>query len=93
VVGGGSPVELLKRYSTRISTLHLKDFKRTAEPVTVASPPPPAELGQGTIDFHPIFAAAKRANIKHYFVEQEGYDMPVWEALKIDSDYMKNLQA
>lgn len=93
VVGGGSPVELLKRYPTRISMLHVKDFKRTAEPASVAYPPPAAELGQGTIEFHPIFAAAKRANIKHYFVEQEGYDMPMWEALKIDADYMKNLQA
>lgn len=93
VVGGGSPMDLLKRYPTRISMLHVKDFKRTAGTVSVASPPPAAELGQGTIDFHQIFAAAKRANIRHYFVEQEEYDMPVWEALKIDADYMKNFQA
>jgi sugar phosphate isomerase/epimerase len=93
MVGGGNPVELLKRYPTRISMLHVKDFKPTSKPASVAYPPPPSELGQGTTDFHPIFAAAKRANIKHYFVEQEGYDMPVWEALKIDADYMKRLQA
>jgi sugar phosphate isomerase/epimerase len=93
VVGGGNPVELLKQYSTRISMLHVKDFKPTTEPASVVNPPPPAELGQGTIDFRPIFAAAKKANIKHYFVEQEGYDMPVFEALRIDADYMKKLKA
>jgi len=38
-----------------------------------------------------VFAAAKRANIRHYFVEQEGFDMPPLEALKIDEEYMKNL--
>jgi sugar phosphate isomerase/epimerase len=93
VVGGGSPVDLLKRYPTRISMLHVKDFKETAEPASVTAPPPAAELGRGTIDLRPIFAAAKRANIKHYFVEQEGYDMPVWEELKIDAGYMKNFRA
>jgi sugar phosphate isomerase/epimerase len=93
VVGGGDPVELLKQYPTRISMLHVKDFKPATEPASVVKPPPSAELGQGTIDFHPVFAAAKKANIKHYFVEQEGYDMPVFEALKIDADYMKNFKA
>ena len=62
-------------------------------PASVGSEPTPAELGQGTIDYHPIFAAAKKNNIKHYFVEQEGYDMPMFESLKIDADYMKNLNA
>jgi sugar phosphate isomerase/epimerase len=93
VVGGGDPVELLKQYPTRISMLHVKDFKPATEPASVVKPPPSAELGQGTIDFHPVFAAAKKANIKHYFVEQEGYDMPIFEALKIDADYMKNFKA
>ncbi len=93
VVGGGSPVHYLKRYPTRISMLHVKDFKPASEPVSVVHPPPAAELGRGTSDFHVIFAAASKANIKHYFVEQEGYDMPMFEALKIDADYMKRMTA
>ncbi|HWZ51908.1 MAG TPA: sugar phosphate isomerase/epimerase [Granulicella sp.] len=90
-VGGGDPVHFLKSFPTRISMLHIKDFKRTEKPASVIAPPPPAELGQGTVDFRRIFAAAKKANIKHYFVEQEGFDMPALEALKIDVDYMKAL--
>jgi sugar phosphate isomerase/epimerase len=96
VVGGGNPVELLKRYPTRISMLHVKDFKRPATAASggsAAAEPTPAELGQGTIDYHPIFAAASQANIKHYFVEQEAYDMPVFQSLRIDAQYMKNLNA
>jgi sugar phosphate isomerase/epimerase len=90
MVGGGSAVDYLNRYPARISMLHVKDFKKTDKPASVLEPPPAAELGLGTADYHPIFAAAKKANIKHYFVEQEAFDRPPMDALKIDADYMKN---
>ncbi len=91
-VGGGDPVAYLRKYPKRISMLHIKDFKHTDHPASVTDPPPAAELGQGTIDFRPIFEAAKGGNIKHYFVEQEQFDMPPMQALKIDADYMRNLK-
>jgi sugar phosphate isomerase/epimerase len=59
--------------------------------VTPATAPNSTELGHGTIDYHPIFEAAKKANIKHAFVEQEEFDMPEMEALKIDADYLQKL--
>ena len=90
VVAGQNPVNLLTRYPTRISMLHVKDFKMTPA-VTPANAPPSTELGHGTIDYHSIFEAAKKANIKHAFVEQEEFDMPAMEALKIDADYMRAL--
>jgi len=31
-----------------------------------------AELGHGVVDYKPIFAAAKKAGLQHYFAEQEG---------------------
>ncbi len=92
-VGGGDPVDYLKRYPSRISMLHVKDFKKTDKPASVVAPPPAAVLGTGTEDFHRIFAAATKVNIKHYFVEQEEFDRPPMEALKADADYMKNLKA
>jgi sugar phosphate isomerase/epimerase len=91
-VGGGDPAHYLREYPTRISMLHIKDFKHTDKPASVIAPPPPAELGTGTVNFRAIFEAANKANIKHYFVEQEGFDMPAWDALKIDADYMKNFR-
>jgi sugar phosphate isomerase/epimerase len=93
MVGGGSAVDYLTRYPTRISMLHVKDFKKTDKPATVLNPPPAADLGTGTADYHPIFAAAKKANIKHYFVEQEEFYEPPMVALKIDADYMKAFPA
>ena len=92
VVGGGDPVALLKKYPQRISMLHVKDFKVGVpsgnEPDTIE------ELGRGTIDYAPIFAAAANTgNIKHVFVEQEAFNVPPMESLKIDVDYMKKLGA
>jgi sugar phosphate isomerase/epimerase len=83
VVGGGDPVALLKKYSNRVSMLHVKDFQPGV------TPPHAAQLGQGRIDYKPIFAAAKSAHIKHYFVEQEEFDIPWQEALRIDAEYLK----
>jgi sugar phosphate isomerase/epimerase len=90
---GEKPVDLLSRYATRIKMLHVKDFKMGHG--VVASPVPPStELGHGVIDYRPIFETAKRAgNIEHIFVEQEEFDMPMMEALKIDADYMRALPA
>jgi sugar phosphate isomerase/epimerase len=91
MVGGANPVDYLRRYPTRISMLHVKDFKHTDKPASVLEPPPAAELGRGTVDYRPVFEAAKKADIKHYFIEQEAYDIPPLEALRIDADYMKQL--
>jgi sugar phosphate isomerase/epimerase len=87
-VAGYSPAEYLTKYPTRISMLHVKDFdlKNRKEPLQST------ELGHGTIDYRPIFEAAKKAHITHYFVEQEEFDMPPLEAIKIDAEYMRNLK-
>jgi sugar phosphate isomerase/epimerase len=87
VAGGGNPVELLSKYPTRFSLLHVKDLKP-------ADPQGPekrvsTELGHGVIDFKPIFAEARKVGIRYAIVEQEDFDMPIPEALKIDFDFMK----
>ena len=89
-VGGGDPVAYLKQYSTRISMLHMKDFKPKE---AGEEHPKAAELGQGTIDYKMIFAAANRAQIKHCFVEQEAFNMAPMESLKVDAEYVKALPA
>lgn len=94
IVGGGDPIELFRQYPTRISMLHVKDFKRIASPDPESDPPPAAELGQGVIDYRPIFAAAAQTgHIRHCFVEQEEFDMPAMQSLNIDADYMRKLRA
>ena len=91
VVGGKSPVDYLTRYPSRFSMLHVKDFKMGGGAYTNSEPPPSTELGRGSIDYRPIFEAAKKAPLKHAFVEQEAFDMSPMEALKIDADYMHAL--
>ena len=90
IVGGQSPVNYLARHSGRFSMLHIKDFKR-GEPVTSRPPPTPTELGRGSIDYRLIFRAAVKAHIRHCFVEQEAFDVPPMESLKIDAEYVRNL--
>ena len=89
-VGGADPARYLRQHPTRISMLHVKDFKATAAATTTEGAVA-AELGQGTVDFHALFAAADRSAIKHCFIEQEQFTGPPLEALKIDADYMRSL--
>lgn len=71
--GGGNPVELMKRYTTRWKLMHVKDMRKgtkkdrtglTAEENDVA-------LGTGEIDLRAILKQAKKIGIKHYFIEDE----------------------
>jgi sugar phosphate isomerase/epimerase len=88
-VGGGDPVEYLRNFPKRISMLHVKDFQKK-EPGKAE--PKIAELGQGAIDYRPIFAEAEKGgNIRHIFVEQEGFTIPWKDSLKVDADYMRKL--
>jgi sugar phosphate isomerase/epimerase len=93
-VAGHDPVELFKKYPHRISMLHVKDFHLPPNPSPEAREEAQVtELGRGTIDYKPIFAeAAKTQKITHAFVEQEGFDIPWQESLKVDADYLKALK-
>jgi sugar phosphate isomerase/epimerase len=75
VVGGRDPRDYFRRYPHRFPMIHVKDFlptPRAGGGPSVAPEHPGAELGHGMIDYRPIFAAAEKAGLKHYFVEQEG---------------------
>jgi sugar phosphate isomerase/epimerase len=86
IIGGQDPVKILKQYPKRIVMLHVKDFKDNKEPSV--------ELGTGSIDYVPIFAAAAATGrIKHAFVEQEEFQGPIMEALGVDAQYMKKHHA
>jgi sugar phosphate isomerase/epimerase len=90
IVGGGNPIEYLRNYPTRISMLHVKDFKGAETPPSNLNRP--VELGKGTIDYGPILhEAAKTGSVKHCFVEQEAFNVPPMQSLKIDADYMRSL--
>ncbi len=88
VIGGQKPEDYLTRYAERYSMLHIKEFRLEGWQPGMA--PVSTEMGRGSIDYASIFAAAKKARIKHIFVEQEQFpDMPAMEALKVDADWLK----
>jgi sugar phosphate isomerase/epimerase len=95
-VAGHDPVEYLHKFPDRYKMLHIKDFKKGFTPTsklgeTGDGAPVATELGRGSIDYAPIFKAAK--HIDHIFVEQEPpfKEMPALEAMKVDYDYLHNL--
>ena len=92
-VAGQDPVTLMKKYPHRFSMLHVKDFHLPAN-ISFATHEEAkvTELGRGSIDYRPIFAqAAENQKITHAFVEQEAFDIPWQESLKVDANYLKNL--
>jgi len=58
------PVDLFKKYPGRFPLWHVKDMDNTDKHYFT-------EVGNGTIDFKSIFANAKTAGMKHFFVEQD----------------------
>lgn len=71
--GGGDPVKLLNKYGSRWKLMHLKDLKKgTPKDLTGhTSQENDVPLGTGEINIPEILKAAKKAGIKHYFIEDE----------------------
>jgi sugar phosphate isomerase/epimerase len=61
---GKDPVALFKKHPGRYVMWHVKDMDKTEKKHFT-------EVGNGTIDFKRIFANAKTAGLKYYFVEQD----------------------
>lgn len=83
IAAGQDPAKMLRLHPGRFSMLHLKDLK-PAPAGTDPSDRVSTEIGYGVVHFRPIFEAAKVSGIRHYFVEQEDFDKPVFEAIAID---------
>ena len=91
VVGGRDPRDYFARYPGRFPMIHVKDFQPAA---LHGGAHPGAELGHGIIDYGPIFAAAEKAGLRHYFAEQEGpfTRMSQIEAARQAYDYLRKLR-
>jgi sugar phosphate isomerase/epimerase len=99
-VAGRDPVSYLTKYPDRYRLLHIKDFHKGFTPTTKLADhgpgaPVPTELGRGAIDYGKILTAARKGQIREMFVEQEPpfTEMPALEAIKVDYEYLKKLQA
>jgi sugar phosphate isomerase/epimerase len=88
--GGADPLQYLKRYPDRFALVHLKDMaKGTPTGMLNAVGKTSVVLGTGIFDWPAIFAAAKKAGVRLYYIEDESPAAPsqVPETIK----YLKSL--
>jgi sugar phosphate isomerase/epimerase len=84
VAAGHRPVEFLLKEPQRFPLLHVKDMMRGPDGKFKST-----VLGRGEIDYRPILRAA--TGLKHYFIEQENFDIDPIEAIRLDAEYMRTL--
>ena len=90
---GQDPVAMLKKYSSRIQLLHLKD-RQAGFPTTQMLGPDAehiTEVGSGTIDWKAVITTAEQTGVKHYFVERDNGSTPAFESLRRSYQYLYEL--
>ncbi|GAB3934348.1 sugar phosphate isomerase/epimerase family protein [Mucilaginibacter myungsuensis] len=74
---GFDPAALLAKYGKRYKALHLKDLKQGVARGSLSGGTDPNNdvvLGTGQIDIPAVMKAAKKAGVKHYYIEDESKD-------------------
>ncbi|MCP4642086.1 MAG: sugar phosphate isomerase/epimerase [bacterium] len=79
--GGADPVAIINQYAARCPLLHVKDM-------TAGDPHTYAEVGQGIIDWPPVFEAGKAAGVKWYIVEQDESAGDSLDSARISAEFM-----
>lgn len=81
--GGEDPAALMRANSGRFPLIHLKDMTVTDDKRTFT------EVGEGIIDFQPIFAAAEAQGAEWYIVEQDICARPSLESARLSLENLK----
>lgn len=79
---GQDPVALFKKHPGRFPLWHIKDMDKTAARNFT-------EVGNGSIDFKRIFAQAKLAGMKYFFVEQDRTPGSPFDSIQQSIAYLK----
>ena len=82
---GQKPEKYLAKSPERFPLLHVKDMVKGANGEFHST-----VMGRGVVDYKPILRAA--TSLKHYYIEQEEFDMDIIESLRLDAEYMKKLE-
>ncbi|WP_097093722.1 sugar phosphate isomerase/epimerase family protein [Novosphingobium sp. Chol11] len=89
---GLDPVAVIKTYPSRFRLMHVKDIKAETQ-ANFEMKQVPAEIGSGRLDWPRVIAAARRAGITEYFVEQEPpFSRSRIEAAEISAKYLRGLK-
>ena len=91
---GHDPATTIDHHRDRIELLHVKDIAAKAPGVNRIAPDvASAPVGAGVIDWKPVFAAADRAKIGAWFVEQEPpYVQPALDGVAKSLAYLRTLR-
>jgi sugar phosphate isomerase/epimerase len=84
VNAGFDPIKYFEKYPGRFEQWHVKDMDKNDRNKN-------ADVGTGSIDFKPIFAKAKLAGMKHFYVEQESYPGEPINSVEACAKYMKTI--
>lgn len=79
---GINPVDMFKANPGRYPLWHVKDMDNTPKKFFT-------EVGNGVIDFKKIFAAARTAGMKHFFVEQDVCPGPPLVSIEKSISYLR----
>jgi sugar phosphate isomerase/epimerase len=92
--GGGDPVKYLEQYPNRFLLVHLKDMAKGTPTGTSLAESEVGDssvvLGKGIMDWAAFFAAAKKAGVKVYYIEDESPAAPAQVPESIT--YLKSLK-
>ncbi len=80
--GGESPVAYLEKLANRVPLVHLKDM---------ATDGSFAEVGEGLIDWEPIFSTAEKSGAQWYVVEQDTCQGPPIESVRISLENLRQM--
>ncbi len=82
VRSGNDPLQLFKENPSRFKMWHVKDMDKQNQALNT-------EVGSGSIDFKPFFAAAKQAGMVDFFVEQENnFAVNSFQSIKTSCDFI-----
>ncbi|SIQ78398.1 Xylose isomerase-like TIM barrel [Chryseobacterium sp. RU37D] len=77
---GIDPLTYFEKYPKRFPLWHIKDMKDGTKDF--------AEIGNGIINFKRIFEAGEKAELQHWFVEQDSSDKDIFESIAISKKYI-----
>jgi len=83
VRAGQDPIKLIDQHPGRFPMWHIKDMDKNKSELNT-------EIGSGSIGFKQIFAKAKKAGLKHIFMEQENFtNIDPYKSIAQSANYIK----
>ncbi len=93
-VGGQDPAAIIAQLGKRVLSLHLKDVEKGTKVYHQEREVPRSafkECGSGTVDFKKVLAAARKAGVRHFFVEQDATPGDPLASIRQSYQYLRKL--